>query len=195
MPGTASAQPGPANLTVKISWTHAADLDLRVFEPPYVRGTPVNEDGQHCFFSHRKTVNGGSLDGDARGGGPGSDEVCSIRNGPAGNCKVEVRVYAQNGVNFAAPYRIQAWENGRLTMDETHFTQPRGRLRLPHAITSSTSIHNERNRSATFAERFALVAIWWRQAASLSECGLASWQYCQFGLAERPQRFGRSRIA
>ena len=126
-PAIASAQPGtgPANLKVRITWEHAADLDLHVFEPPYNRGTPVNEDGQHCFYAHRRTVNNGTLDQDSRRG-PGAEEQYTIQGGPAGYYKVEVRVFAQNGVSFPAMYHIQVWENGRLTMDENHFTQPQG---------------------------------------------------------------------
>ncbi|MFO0865097.1 MAG: hypothetical protein U0744_10680 [Gemmataceae bacterium] len=127
VPAMASAQPGsgPVNLKVKITWQHAADLDLHVFEPTFNRGTPNNEAGQHCFYGRRRSVNGGSLDNDSLRG-PGAHEQYSIQGGPPGTYKIEVQVFAQNGVSFPVLYHIQVWENGRLTMDEDQFTQPQG---------------------------------------------------------------------
>lgn len=127
VPGMASAQPGtgPVNLKVKITWQHGADLDLHVFEPAYNRGTPTNGEAQHCFYGRRRSINGGTLDNDSQRG-PGAHEQYSIQGGPAGTYKIEVQVFAQNGVNFPAAYHIQVWENGRLTMDEDQFTQPQG---------------------------------------------------------------------
>lgn len=126
-PSMAMAQPGtgPVKLKVKITWQHAADLDLHVFEPTYDRGTPTNGEAQHCFYGRRRTINGGTLDNDSLRG-PGAHEQYSIQGGPAGTYKIEVYVFSQNGATFPVLYHIQVWENDRLTMDEDQYTQPQG---------------------------------------------------------------------
>jgi uncharacterized protein YfaP (DUF2135 family) len=110
------AQPGtgPVNLTIKITWTHAADLDLHVHEPSY-QGR-----AQHCYYGKRRTENGGTLDHDARRGP--DHEQYTIRGGPEGRYQVEVHIYDDNGVPRPLTFHMQVWENGRLTVDSDFTT-------------------------------------------------------------------------
>ena len=101
---------GPVNIVVRISWDHAADLDLHVYEP-WKQGRE-----QHCYYGRRRTDNGGTLDHDTRRG-PGSEQY-TMRGGPAGRYKVEVTVFNFNGTPNPATFRIEVIENGRVTVDQ-----------------------------------------------------------------------------
>ena len=80
-----SKAPGKA-MKIVLSWdTDRTDIDLWVIEPS----------GEKCYYGHRNTKNGGSLDVDITNGyGP---EIYTLAQPVKGNYKIQVKYYSDRG--------------------------------------------------------------------------------------------------
>lgn len=116
------AEAGNGMLQISLSFNNEKDVDLHVVEPQ----------GDHIYFSNRRSTNGGYLDIDSNAGcsidGINNENVFYSEDAriEIGEYKVYPLMYRNCDPTIATDYTISIFFNGRLLYTPTHGTFPVG---------------------------------------------------------------------